>query len=86
MDNEENESTPFSFSLKTEDPTGLLVRMLLEIRAEVDALCVLAIEQNAKLRGEDPKETAERFEKMKDDFLLQRAFSLQDPKFQPPER
>jgi hypothetical protein len=85
MDEPKDKSKSFEFSFQTYYKAADIIRLRFELRGEVDALAVFAIELHAQVFGTEPRETADRFEKLKDDFVLKRAFALQDQRPRPPD-
>jgi hypothetical protein len=77
-ESEDQKPTEFRISVPTHDRVALLAEMLLNVPAQLDALAVLAFELHAKVFAADLTQTAQRYERLKQDFHLKRAFYLQD--------
>ena len=77
MEEEQNTKT-FSFAISGERALPEILHMLLHLRASVDALVVLTCETLGQVSQTSPKEIAQRYEKMKEDFVLHHSFSLQE--------
>jgi hypothetical protein len=75
---EEQKTESFSFAIDGERIMPEILQMLLHLRASVDALAVLTIENLAQVTQSDPVEIAERYKRMQADNLLRHAFSVHE--------
>jgi hypothetical protein len=71
---EEQKTKTFSFAISGERALPEILHMLLQLRASVDALVVLTCETLGQVSQTSPKEIAQRYEKMKEDFVLNHSF------------
>jgi hypothetical protein len=71
------QSKPFAFAIQGE-PTALLMEMLVQIRASLDVMMVFNMEMLAILTDKNSEEIAARYTELKEKFLLEHAFKLQE--------
>ncbi len=75
---EEQKTESFSFAINGERFMPEILQMLLHLRASVDALAVLTIENLAQVTQSDPVEIAVRYKKMQADNVMRHALSVHE--------
>lgn len=75
---ERDKPDTFKIAIKNGITLPLVLEQITQLRAAVDALTILVIETLAHVSDEHPKDIADRYEAKRQDFLLRRAFELED--------
>jgi hypothetical protein len=78
MSDEERKPHTFAFTTEVANPTAFLAEMLLQVRASVEALAIITIEELAGDSEEKGVKLAKHYESLREQMLLEHAFRLQD--------